>query len=161
MDPRDDAAPSDVLRFTIGELHLAVPAPHVREVQRAVALLPLPGAPPVVEGVVDLRGEIVPVLDLRARLGVAPAPVRPSQFLIFLWTGVRLVALRVDEVAWIETLGTDDVAAAEQLTRGPMQLAGVARTAGGLVLLQDPEALLRQAESEAIDAALAELPAVP
>jgi purine-binding chemotaxis protein CheW len=159
MDARDDAAPDDVLRFTIGELQLAVPAPNVREVQRAVALLALPGAPPIVEGVVDLRGTIVPVIDLRARLGLAPAAVAPSQYLLFLWTGERLVALRVDQVAWIEPLNATDIAAAGHLTRGSLRVAGVARTPDGLVLLQDPEALLRQAEAEAVDAALAELPA--
>ncbi|MGH7444628.1 MAG: chemotaxis protein CheW [Longimicrobiales bacterium] len=154
MSPRDAAERNEVLRFDIGELRCAIPLTHVREVVRAVALTPLPGAPPVIEGVIDVRGAVVPVVNLGSRLGVETTPVRPSQALVLVWTGERLVALRVDRVEWIEPLDDDDVASAERLTRGPLALAGVARTRDGLVLLQDPEALLQQAETEAIDAAL-------
>ncbi|MHB1169736.1 MAG: chemotaxis protein CheW [Longimicrobiales bacterium] len=146
---------NEVLRFDLGELRCAVPLTHVREVQRAVALTPLPGAPPIIEGVIDVRGEVVPVVDLGTRLGLPPRPVRPAQSLVLVWTGERHVAVRVDGVHWLELLEADDVADATQLTRGSLALAGVARTSDGLVLLQDPEALLRQAELESLDAALA------
>ena len=149
------ATTNEVLRFDVGELRLAVPLTHVREVHRAVAITPLPGAPPVIEGVIDVRGDVVPVVDLGERLGVARAPVRVSQAILLIWTGERLVALRVDRVHWIEQLDGDDVTATERLSRATLELAGVARSRDGLVLLQDPEALLRQAEAEATDAAIA------
>lgn len=155
MNPRDAAVRNEVLRFDIGDLRCAVPLTHVREVVRAVALTPLPGAPPVIEGVIDVRGEVVPVVNLGSRLGIETAAVRPSQVLVLVWTGERLVAIRVDRVEWIEPLDDDDVKAVERLTRGPVALAGIGRMRDGLVLLQDPEALLQQAENEAIDAALA------
>lgn len=155
MSPKDAAERSEVLRFEIGGLRCAVPLTHVREVVRAVAYTPLPGAPPVIEGVIDVRGEVVPVVNLAGRLGLETAPVRPSQVLVLVWTGERLVALRVDQVEWIEALEEDDVRKIEHLMRGPVALAGVGRMRDGLVLLQDPEALLQQAEIEAIDAALA------
>ncbi len=151
----DAAAVNEVLRFDLGDVRCAVPLTHVREVQRAVALAPLPGGPDVIEGVIDVRGDIVPVIDLGVRLGIARRPVRPSQRLVLLWTGERVVALRVDRIEWIAALEEADIATAERLTRGPLTVAGIARTPDGLVLLQDPEALLRQAEAEALDVALA------
>lgn len=155
MSPNDAAERNEVLRFDIGALRCAIPLTHVREVVRAVAFTPLPGAPPVIEGVIDVRGEVVPVVNLGSRLGLETTPVRPSQALVLVWTGERLVALRVDRVEWIEPLDEDDVRKVERLTRGPVALAGIGRMSDGLVLLQDPEALLQQAEGEAIDAALA------
>jgi len=146
---------NEVLRFDIGELRCAVPLAHVREVQRAVAITPLPGAPPIIEGVIDVRGEVVPVVDVGGRLGQPRRVVQPSQSLVLVWTGERRVALRVDRVHWLEDLEDDAVASAGRLTRGPLELAGVARTADGLVLLHDAETLLRQAEAESLDAALA------
>lgn len=151
----DADASNEVLRFDLGELRCAVPLTHVREVQRAVAVTPLPGAPPVIEGVIDVRGTVVPVVDLGVRLGVPARPVRASQSLVLVWTGARTVALRVDGVHWLEALEPGAVAGSSELTRGSTAVAGVARTAEGLLLLQDPESLLRQAESESLEAALA------
>ncbi|NLG60860.1 MAG: chemotaxis protein CheW [Candidatus Cloacimonetes bacterium] len=148
-------ATNEVLRFDVGDLRCAVPLSHVREVQRAVAVTPLPGAPEIVDGVIDVRGEVVPVIDLGRRFGLPRRPLRASQSMVLVWTGERLVALRADRVHWLEELAPDAVVNASRLTRGPLELAGVARTTDGLVLLQDPEALLRQAESETLDAALA------
>ena len=101
---------NEVLRFDLGELRCAVPLTHVREVQRAVAVTPLPGAPPIIEGVIDVRGEIVPVVDVGTRLGLPPRPLRAAQSLVLVWTGERQVAVRVDGVHWLEPLEADDVA---------------------------------------------------
>ncbi len=151
MDSNTD---HQVLRFDVGALRCAVPLAGVREVQRAVAITPLPGAPTIVEGVIDVRGDVVPVIDAGRRLGLPPRPLRTSDAFILLWTGSRLVALRADAVHWIDDLAEDAVSRAEQLVRGGAVVAGVARTPDGLVLLHDPEALLRQAEEDTLDQAL-------
>lgn len=61
-----------------------------------VAISPLPGAPPVVEGVVNVRGKVVPVFDLRGRFGLPPPPADPGQHLIILSGSPRTAAVRVD-----------------------------------------------------------------
>lgn len=152
MDPN---TVGQVLRFDVGALKCAVPLGHVREIQRAVAITPLPGAPPIIEGVIDVRGDILPVIDTGARLGVPPRPIRASDRLILLSTGGRVVALRADAVHWIEDLPEQAFAEADRLTRGAVAVAGVVRTSDGLILLQDPDGLLRQAEEESLDEALA------
>lgn len=148
---------NEVLRFDVGDLRCAVPLTHVREVQRAVAVTPLPGAPAIIDGVIDVRGAVIPVIDLGRRFGLPPRALRASQSLVLVWTGERMVALRADSVHWLEDLDSVDVVDSSRLTHGALEVAGVARTAEGLVLLQDPEALLRQAEAESLDAALAAL----
>ena len=145
----------DFLLFTLDGQRFAIPLASAREVVRAVAITPLPGAPPVVEGVIDVRGAVVPVLDLRRRLGLASRPVSAADQMVLAWTGERQVALRVDRVEWMESIGPDRIEASDRITAGARHLAGVARLPDGIVLLHDLAAFLAQAEAEALDAALA------
>ena len=57
----------DILIFKLGDARFGLPAADVRELHRAVAMVALPKAPPIVEGIISVRGRIVPVLDIRAR----------------------------------------------------------------------------------------------
>jgi purine-binding chemotaxis protein CheW len=74
MQPSDAAAPQqpeiELACFVLGEVTLAVDVQQVREVARCPAITPLPHAPELIEGVVDLRERVIPVVDLgRAMLG--------------------------------------------------------------------------------------------
>ncbi|MBL8327465.1 MAG: chemotaxis protein CheW [Rubrivivax sp.] len=61
-----------LLRMAVGPEVLAVPIEHVREILEVSRLTPLPRTPPFVRGVMNLRGAVVPVIDLSARLGLPP-----------------------------------------------------------------------------------------
>src|SRR5215510_13088590 len=72
---RDPHAPAittaiETLIFELSGLRFALPMCDVIEVVRAVAIRALPAAPPITLGVIDVRGEIVPVLDVRVRFGL-------------------------------------------------------------------------------------------
>jgi purine-binding chemotaxis protein CheW len=84
--------------FRIGGEDYAVDLMRVREIIHPLPITPVPRAPASVEGVVRLRGEVVPVLDVRKRLGVATNP--PSRRTRFLVVNVarRRIGLVVDEV---------------------------------------------------------------
>ena len=109
-----DRPVAKVLIFEIGGQRYGLPASDVRELVRAVAILPLPLESAFIEGVFDLRGTIVPVVDLRARLRLPFKAVEPSDHLIIIEAGAggRPLALRVDRaldlVVW-------DPAASEQV----------------------------------------------
>ena len=93
-----DRPVAKVLIFEIGGQRYGLPAADVRELVRAVAILPLPLESAFIEGVFDLRGTIVPVVDLRARLRLPSKAVEPSDHLIIMEAGAggRPLALRVD-----------------------------------------------------------------
>ena len=93
-----DRPVAKVLIFEIGGQRYGLPAADVRELVRAVAILPLPLESAFIEGVFDLRGTIVPVVDLRARLRLPFKAVEPSDHLIIIEAGAggRPLALRVD-----------------------------------------------------------------
>ena len=132
-----------------------IPTEHVREVVRAVAVSGLTGASSVVEGVIDYRGVVVPVLNLRRRFRHEPrGPTLGDRFVIAT-VGDRTVALRVDETVGIEELEEGALTGAEEVWAAGTRIAGVLRTAEGLVAVADPDAFLSQAEADALDAALA------
>jgi purine-binding chemotaxis protein CheW len=143
-----------VLVFTSDALRFGIPLERVREVVRAVAVDPLPGAPTVVAGAIVVRGQLVPVFDMRARFGLRRSPIRASEHFIIARAERRTVAVRADAAEWIEELDDDAVVEPASVARGLARLEGVGRLPDGLVLLQDLDAFLDQAESDALAGAL-------
>lgn len=145
---------TDLLEFAVEAQRYAIPVRDVVEIVRAVAVTPLPAAPAIVEGVIDLRGQVVPVLDMRARFGLPPRPVDPSQHFIVARAGERLVVIRVDEAAKVSRVNLDDVEPIARVAPGTRHVAGVMKTADGMVLIHELAAFLTQAENEGLTEAL-------
>lgn len=142
------------LLFTLDDRRFALPVAQVREALPAMAMAPLAGAPGVVEGVVDVGGAVVPVLDLRARFDLPARPLSPDDHLVLAEAGRRVVALRVDRAVDVVALDDADLVAARPDDPALRHLAGVLRLPDGLVLLADVDAFLTQGEAEALAAAL-------
>jgi len=146
-------AERNLVLFSLDGEDYAVEAEHVREVVRAVSILPLPGAPSAVRGIVDVRGALAPVLDCRRIFGLPRRPVLPTDHFVVARAGARLVVLVVDRV--IDLVPVDEDAIEEAtVTPAAAHVAGVARLPTGLVLIQDLGAFLSQAEQRALDDAM-------
>ena len=126
------------------------------EAVRAVAITPLARAPAAVEGIINVRGEVVPVFDLRTRFGLPPAPVRPADHLLIARAGDRKVAFRVDYVLGLREVSPDEIQEIQSLVQVAGGIAGVAKLAQGLVVIAALETFLSAAEEAALDEALAE-----
>ena len=144
-----------LLRVRLGDAVLALPATAVREIVRAVAITPLPGAPAIIEGAINVRGALVPVLDIRGRLQLPARPLDPDQFLVMMQAGARTLALRVDEVDDLVEVDADGIERTSALSPALRGLAGLSARADGVLVIYDPAAFVSAAESEALDAALA------
>jgi purine-binding chemotaxis protein CheW len=149
-----------VLVFELEGRRFGLPADRVREVVRAAALTPIPGAPPVVEGLLDLRGEVLPVLDLRRRFEVPIRPLKLSDQLIVLELAARTVALRVDAVGALLRLEDGQLEPVPSAALAT-SLRGLVRLAEGLLLLPEPERFLLEAEAEALSSARSPAEASP
>ena len=123
----------EVLVFELGGRRFALPAAGVRELLRAVTIFPVPSAPAAIEGVINLRGVVVPVVDLRDLLRLPPRDAEPADHLIVLDAGPRPSAVRVDHVVGLDRLPTAGT--------GGDDFAGVVKLPGGLVLMLDPAQL--------------------
>jgi purine-binding chemotaxis protein CheW len=148
-------ASTSVLVVDVGGHRSGLPAEVVLELQRMVAVVPLPGAPVVVDGVIDVRGAVVPVIDLRARFGLPGCPPAPSEHLVLVRARDRTVALRVDRVLDLVEIASAAVASASGLPAGP-HLRGVTVLEDGLLLIHDAEAFLSDYEVAVLDEALVE-----
>ena len=155
MDKQTPPKDLELLVFELAGVRYALRLRAVREVARVVMISPLPEAPPVVEGIIDVRGELVPVYDLRARFGLPPRRLDPDERLVIAWTGSRLVAFRCERTEWIAHIDDSAMVEAGSLPGSGRHIAGVARLEDGLVLIQDLEAFLNTAEAESLDAAIA------
>lgn len=143
------------LRVRLGGGIVGIPAFAVQEIVRAVAISALPGAPPIIEGAVNVRGRLVPVLDLRRRLALPARALDPDELLVVLAVGDRHIALRVDDVDDVVEVPDDSVDSAEALSPALRGLAGLSARADGVLVIHDPAAFIGQAETERLDAALA------
>jgi purine-binding chemotaxis protein CheW len=142
-----------VLLVEVGEMPCGIPAAHVVELHAMVATVALPGAPPGVDGAIDVRGSITGVLDVRTRLGLPRRRARTTDHLVVCRVGDRTVALRVDRAVDLIEIAPDSITSAEDLPYGP-HVRGVARLMDGLMVVYDLASFLSAHEATALDEAL-------
>lgn len=148
----------ELVVFELGQRRYALPAHGVRRVLPALDVAPLPAAPPVVAGLVNLHGSPVPVIDLRHRLGLPPRPPALTDRLIVADTGRRTVALQAEAAVALQRVPAADVLRPEAFGAEDAGLTGVVCLPDGLLFIHDLEALLSGAEETAVAAALASRP---
>lgn len=125
--------------FSIGGDEFALPVESVQEVVRYVQPRRIASADPSMRGVVSLRGTVVPVCDLAARLGLSAAS-EPERLLISVPTPVRgSIAYAVDGVDAIERA---DVEALQDANGHDRAVAGIAHIDERVILVLDPHELL-------------------
>ena len=144
----------EALLFELVEQRFALALSDVIELTRACALQALPKAPEVVLGILNLRGQAVPVLDLRTRLGLPHKALEPSDCFVLARIAERHVALRVDRLLGIEELTIVAIAEAPHLPSGLPYVSGVATVADGVVFIYDLEQFLSSSEARALEQAL-------
>jgi len=123
----------------------AVPINSVREIVRWRTPRPLPGQRPHVQGVVDLRGEVVMVMDLRARLGSPGAPSGDQDIVVIDLPGREPVGLTVDGVSEVLQAGEGEPRPAPSGVGCGDHVNGVLVLGDRLIVLLDLETLLDSA----------------
>ncbi len=142
--PRALASVSRWLRFLLVDQYFAVELLKVQEVLRVPDIVPVRGAAQDILGVINLRGQIVPVRDAGHGLGLPREPITPESRLVVLESHGESVALLVTSVANVIALSEAAIERpAEVVSAMPRDvLAGVARQESTLTLLLDAERFL-------------------
>lgn len=99
----------ELIAFRIGEQEFCVDIQAVREIRGWTAATPLPRAPDYVQGVINLRGTVLPIIDLSRRLGLGAATPSARHVIIVARVGLRTVGLLVEGVSDILTVSDDAV----------------------------------------------------
>lgn len=105
---KNTADQSDVVAFRIGEQDYCIDIAIVREIRGWSPTTILPHAPPHVTGVINLRGAVVAVIDLAARLGLGKTIPTPRHVIVIVTLGEQTVGLLADVVS--DILGIEELA---------------------------------------------------
>lgn len=147
---------SQLVIFRLDDRRYALPLSVVERVIRAVEITPLPKAPEIVLGVINLRGRIIPVVNLRRRFRLPERDLRLSDHFIIALTSRRVIALVVDAVTAVMECPGEAVTPAGDVLPHLEYVAGVVALADGLVLIHDLDQFLSLDEEEALHRALSE-----
>lgn len=152
---RDPVGGLAVVVFAVDSASCAVPLEATERALHMVAVSPLPGAPPILAGVINLHGSVVPVVDLRRRLGSAPRAYGLDAHLLLVKSPRRRLALSADQVLGVRTIPGDSVVPSRLVAPGLGAVAGIAALPDGLLFIHDLEAVLSGEDEERLDRALA------
>jgi purine-binding chemotaxis protein CheW len=136
---KDAASRAEFLTFTLGTEQYGIDILRVREIRRYEGVTAIPSLPAFVKGVIDLRGTIVPVVDLRTRLKLERADFNSLTVLIIVDVGGRTVGMVVDGVSDVLAFDPKDVKPVPDLGASIdcKFITGLAGGAGGMVILLD------------------------
>ena len=126
----------------------------VDRVLRMVEVTPLPGAPDAVEGVINIQGEVVPIVSIRRRLGLARRAVGAADSLVLARAHTRRLAIIAESVLGVVERPADAVVSAGDLAQGIQHIEGVLKTSDGLVLIHDLDRFFSPEEEQSLDLAL-------
>jgi purine-binding chemotaxis protein CheW len=142
---------AQLVAFGVGEGDYAVDIMRIKEIINPVPVTPMPKAPRFLEGVIELRGAILPVIDVRKRFDLSASPAtRATKFLIVSvdLSDVRIiVGLVVDRVSEPLRLPKGEIKPAPQLSTAERAFfTGVVHHNGRMLMVLDVDALLSSAE---------------
>ncbi len=127
--------------FFLDGLYFGIAVISVQEVIRHQEMTPIPLAPAVVHGLINLRGQIVTAFDLRTRLGLAPRPDGELPMNVVVRTGDGAVSLLVDEIDDVVEVSAEQFEQAPETVRSKVDglVTGVYKMPARLLLILDVE----------------------
>jgi purine-binding chemotaxis protein CheW len=143
-----------IVVFTLDELFYALPLQAVVRVIHAIEIRPLPEAPEVISGIINVQGKIIPVADIRKRFGLTEREIDPDDRLIIADTGKRQIAIPVDTVTGIRDLAPGQLEQAGETLPFAEHLRGVAKIDDELILIYNLEQFLSLNEEKKLEKAL-------
>ncbi|MFZ2959454.1 MAG: chemotaxis protein CheW [Candidatus Ozemobacteraceae bacterium] len=139
-----------ILVFALGTSRHALPLSVVERVIRVVEITPLPKLPEFIRGVINLHGRVIPVIELRNRLGIPPRGMALDDRLIIARTSRRTVALLADSVVGIPELSDRDLVSADTNLPFAGDIKGMAKLDDELIPIYDLDQFLSLDEEQAV-----------
>ncbi|MBI5491376.1 MAG: chemotaxis protein CheW [Deltaproteobacteria bacterium] len=155
MDIKKDFDKKEVLQlvtFRLGNEEFSLDILRVQEIIRHMDLTRVPRTPEFVDGVINLRGRVIPVLDLRKRFGLPADEKTNDTRIIVVDVDDRTVGLKVDAVSEVLRLPSDTVEPPPAIVTGAESeyIKGVGKLDGRLLILLDVAKILSRTERDAL-----------
>lgn len=144
----------EYLTFTLGPEEYAIDILKVQEIRGYDAVTTIANAPAFIKGVVNLRGTIVPIVDLRIKFGIGNVEYTPFTVVIILNIGGRVVGIVVDSVSDVTMLRPEQVRAAPEFaaTVDTKFIVGLGTLDERMLIVVDIERLMLSSEMALVDA---------
>lgn len=153
-------ATSDILHmvgFSVGNEEFCIDILKVQEIIRMLEITKIPNAPDYVEGVINLRGKVIPIIDFRKRCSLYDEVecANDHKRIIVVAIGARTIGLVVDKVSQVLKLEQEQISTTPDVVRGFNSdfISGVGKSGDKLLILLDLEKLFTQGELAGIDQA--------
>jgi purine-binding chemotaxis protein CheW len=148
-----DAAPGEFLAFTLGQEEYGIDILKVQEIRGYEAVTRIANSPEFIKGVVNLRGTIVPIVDMRIRFNLGDPSYDQFTVVIILNIGGRVVGMVVDSVSDVTTLTPDQIKAAPEIgsVLDTDYLIGLGTLDKRMLILVDIDRLMSSAEMGLIE----------
>ncbi|EAG3070987.1 chemotaxis signal transduction protein CheV, partial [Listeria monocytogenes] len=139
----------EIVTFTVGENLFCINVLKVKEIIHPLEVTPVPDSNPAIEGVSQVRGEIMPVVNLARVMKLPEIEPENTKFIITELNQMKIV-FRVDEVHRIQRISWEQIEEPEKLSIGLEELAvGIVKLDGNLVLLLDYEKIIYEISGNA------------
>ena len=153
MDDKKEIDSKEILQlvtFRLGKEEYSLDILKVQEIIRHMELTRVPKAPDFVDGVINLRGKVIPVIDLRKRFGLPVDEKTNETRIIVVDVATRTVGLKVDAVSEVLRLPSDTVEPPPAMVTGVESdyKKGVGKLDGRLLILLDVAKILTKTEKE-------------
>jgi purine-binding chemotaxis protein CheW len=150
----DETIAQEFLTFTLGPEEYAIDILKVQEIRGYDTVTTIAHAPPFIKGVINLRGVIVPIVDLRLKFAVGEATYTPFTVTIILNLGSRVVGIVVDSVSDVITLQSSQIRPAPEFaaTVGTRYIRGLGALAERMLIVLDIETMMLSADMALSDA---------
>jgi purine-binding chemotaxis protein CheW len=144
-----------VVSFKLGSEEYGVDIAQVQEINRMVAVTHVPRAPQFMEGVINLRGQLIPIIDLRARFGMPRTEHTKNTRIVVTEVGAKRVGMVVDSVSEVLRLATDQIEDAPEMITGveTEYIRGVGKIEDRLIILLDLAKIISGSEKRELESA--------
>jgi purine-binding chemotaxis protein CheW len=140
--------------FSLDEHYYALNLSAVERTERMVEVTPLPQAPEIVVGVINVRGRIIPVLNIRKRFRLPERTAALTDQLLMARTARRTIAFTVDNVLGVVERKEQEIIEPASVLPGIEYVKGVVKFADGMIFIHDLEGFLSLEEEDALESTI-------
>lgn len=151
----EDAQRGKFMTFQTGKEFFGISISYVNEIIAMQPITKIPEVEDYIKGLINLRGKIIPVIDVRVRFRMEPLEYTDRTCIIVINVKSTVIGLIVEKIAEVDTIQDDDIVPPPALGKKEKEqnkyVYGLARTGDTVKLLLDPERLIKEEDIQAIE----------
>lgn len=150
----EDSQRGKFMTFRTGREYFGINISFVNEIIMMQPITAIPEAEDYIKGLINLRGKIIPVIDVRTRFKMEPQEYTDRTCIIVINVKSTVIGLIVEQIAEVDTISDDDIVPPPSLGHREEHnkyVYGLARTGDAVKLLIDPEKLIKDEDLEVIE----------